>query len=135
MSEQNIALARGIYEAFGRGDVPAVLGAMDENVEWNEAEGLPYGGVYHSPQEVAENVFARVVQDIDAFSATPEEFYTGGDEVVVVGRYTGTGAATGKSLDVPFAHAMTVRDGKVARFRQFVDAATFNKVLPAEVTV
>ena len=135
MSDQNVALAQSMYDAFGRGDVPGVLGGMDENIEWFEAEGLPYGGVYHSPQEVAENVFARVVEDIEGFTVTPEEFYTDGDEVVVLGHYRGKGAETGKELDLPFTHAMTVRDGKVTRMRQFVDAATFNKVLPVEATV
>jgi ketosteroid isomerase-like protein len=135
MSEQNVALARDMYEAFGRGDVPAVLGAMDENIEWYEAEGLPYGGLYNSPQAVAENVFGPVVQDIEGFTVTPEEFYTGGDEVVVVARYTGKGAVTGKPLDVPSVHAMTFRDGKITRFRQYVDSATFNAVLPEQAKV
>ena len=34
MSEENVALIRGLYEAFGRGDVPTVLGGFDENIEW-----------------------------------------------------------------------------------------------------
>lgn len=27
-----------VYDAFGRGDVPAVLGMFDPAIEWNEAE-------------------------------------------------------------------------------------------------
>jgi uncharacterized protein len=34
----------GLYEAFGRGDVPKVLGAMDPEIRWHEAEGNPYTG-------------------------------------------------------------------------------------------
>jgi ketosteroid isomerase-like protein len=28
MGEQSVEVVRGVYDAFGRGDVPAVLGAM-----------------------------------------------------------------------------------------------------------
>jgi len=129
MSDENIARAREMYNAFGRGDVPAVLGAMTEDIEWYEAEGMPYGGLQHGPQAVAENVFGPVTQDIENFAVTPEEFYAGGDEVLIVVRYTGKGAESGKELDLQVVHTMTFRDGKVARFRQFADATVFNEVL------
>ena len=37
-----VEFVSGVYEAFGRGDVPAVLGAMDPEIRWHEAEGNPY---------------------------------------------------------------------------------------------
>ena len=135
MSEENVALARQMYEAFGRGDVPAVLGGMDPDIEWYETEGTLYGGLYNGPEAVAENVFAPAVRDIEGFTVTPEDFYSDGDEVIVVTRYTGKGAVTGKPLDVPSVHLFTFRDGKVARFRQFIDSVTFNAVLPVQEKV
>lgn len=135
MSEQNVALAREMYEAFGRGDVPGVLGGMAEDIEWHETVGTPYGGLYNGPQAVAENIFAPVVQDIEDFAVTPEDIYSDGDEVIVVARYTGKGAVTGKPLDVPGVHIFTFRDGKVTRFRQFIDSVTFNEVFPEEAKV
>ena len=127
MSEENLALIRSTYEAFGRGDVPAVLGALDENIEWYSAEGLANGGLHRGPQAVAEEVFGALGQDFETFTVTPEEFYADGDEVVAIVRYRGTGAANGKSLDTPAVHAFTVRDGKVTRFRQFVDTVVYNE--------
>jgi len=38
MAQVNVELVRGLYDAFGKGDVQAVLDRMDEGVEWNEAE-------------------------------------------------------------------------------------------------
>jgi ketosteroid isomerase-like protein len=52
---------------------------------------------------------------------------------VAVVRYTGTGKSTGKELDLPVVHVWDVRDGKLARFRQFMDTARFLEVVPAEV--
>ena len=40
MSQENIQLIRGLYESFGKGDVPTVLGQMDQNIEWREAENF-----------------------------------------------------------------------------------------------
>jgi len=116
---------KDVYEAFGRGDVPAVLGAMAEDVEWNEAEGMPYGGTYHGPQAVLENVFGPILEDVDGFTVSPQRYVGEGETVISLGRYTGTGKATGRALDVPFAHVWELRDGKVARFTQHVDTAKF----------
>ena len=84
MSHDNIALVRSLYEAFGKGDVPTVLAGFDENIEWNEPEGMPYGGQYHGPEAVAENVFGPVTSDFDDFDVTPEEILADGDRVVVL---------------------------------------------------
>jgi ketosteroid isomerase-like protein len=131
MSEQNIEFLKGVYGAFARGDVPAVLGAFADDIEWYEAEGLPYGGLYRGGEAVAQNVFGPISQDVDDFAVTPEEFVGSGDTVVAVVRYTGTGKATGKALDVPVVHVWDIRDGKAARFRQFIDTVKFGEVVPA----
>lgn len=131
MSEQSVDVVRGAYEAFGRGDVPAVLGAMADDIEWYEAEGMPYGGVYHGGEAVAENVFGPLIRDIPDFAVTPEEFIASGDAVAVVVRYTGTGKATGKQLDLPVVHIWDVRNGKIQQFRQFADTAKFLEVVPS----
>ena len=128
MAEQSVDMIRGAYEAFARGDVPGVLGADD--IEWHEAEGMPYGGVYRGGEAVAQNVFGPLTQDVPDFAVTPEEFIASGDAVAVVVRYTGTGKATGKQLDLSVVHVWDVRAGKIARFRQFADTAKFLEVVP-----
>jgi uncharacterized protein len=133
MSDHAVSAVKAGYDAFGRGDVPAVLGAMTEDIEWHEAEGLPYGGVYHGPQAIAENVFGPLTTDVPDFALTPEEYIASGDTVVAVVRYTGTGKSTGKELDLHAVHVWDVRDGKLARHRQFTDTAKFLEVVPREV--
>ncbi len=131
MSEQNIEFVKGIYGAFGRGDVPAVLGAFAEDIEWFEAEGMPYGGLYRGPDAVAQNVFGPITEDVEGFTLVPEQFLESGGTVAVVIRYTGTGKATGKPLDVPAVHVWEIRDGKLTRFRQFIDTVKYAEVVPA----
>ena len=47
----NATIIRGLYEAFARGDIAAVLGALHEQAEWNEAEHFTLwpGGPGHWP--------------------------------------------------------------------------------------
>lgn len=131
MSEQNVEFVQGIYEAFGRGDVPAVLGAFADDIEWFEAEGMPYGGLHRGPDAVAQKVFGPITEDVEGFTIIPEELMGSGATVAAVVRYTGTGKATGKALDIPVVHVWDVRDGKLARFRQFIDTVKYAEVVPA----
>jgi ketosteroid isomerase-like protein len=130
MSEQSVEFVKGIYGAFGRGDVPAVLGAFTDDIEWFEAEGMPYGGLHRGREAVAQNVFGPIAEDVEGFAITPEELIGSGATVAAVVRYTGTGKATGKALDVPVVHLWDIRDGKLARFRQFIDTVKFAEVVP-----
>jgi uncharacterized protein len=132
MSEDNVATVRGLYEAFAKGDVDSVLAGFDENIEWNESQGMPYGGQYNSPQEVAENIFAPIANDWDDFSVEPERILAEDDLVVVLLTYRGKGKETGKDLLMPAAHTWIVRDGKVTKFQQLADSAIMNEALGAK---
>lgn len=116
-------IVRGIYDAFGRGDVSSVLGALDAGIRWNEAENFLYadGNPYVGPQAVAEGVFQRIASDVEGFTVVSEHFVEGGDTVVVEGRYRGTMKATRTRVDAQFAHVWRLRDGKVVRFQQYTD--------------
>ena len=131
MSDQNVGWVKGIYDAFSQGDIPTVLGAFADDVEWFEAEGMPYGGLYRSGEAVLQNVFGPIAADLEGFAVTPEEYIGSGEAVAAIVRYTGTGKATGKALDVPAVHVWDIRDGKLARFRQFIDTVKFAEVVPA----
>lgn len=133
MSDQSVEFVKGIYEAFGRGDVPAVLGAFTDDIEWYEAEGMPYGGMHRGGEAVVQRVFGPITQDVEGFAIIPEEFMGSGGTVAAVVRYTGTGKATGKALDLPVVHVLDIRDGKLARFRQFIDTVKFAEVVPTAV--
>jgi ketosteroid isomerase-like protein len=135
MSGQSEDIVRGLYEAFARGDVPSVLGGFAPDIEWHEAEGMPYGGVHRGAEAIAENVFGPIATDVEGFAIAPEQLIAAGDTVAAVVRYTGTGKATGKSLDLGVVHVWDIRDGKVARFRQFADTVRYAEVVPADASV
>lgn len=123
MSSANVDLVRGVYEAFARGDVPAVLGAMSPAIVWNEAENFPYadGNPYRGPEAVLNGVFARCIGEWDGFAVVPEEYIDAGDTVVVLGRYAGACKATGAAMNPQLVHIWRIEAGRLARFDQRVD--------------
>jgi uncharacterized protein len=118
---QILETVQGMYAAFERGDIPAVLAVLAPDIRWTEAEGGPYGGTSIGPQAVLENVFMKLGGEWDGFSAVPHEFIASENTVVALGNYSGTYKATGKSFTAPFAHVMKFQDGKVVSFDQYTD--------------
>jgi uncharacterized protein len=125
----NLKLVQSVYDAFGKGDIPTVLGSLSPEVQWTEAEGFPYGGTYVGPDAVLEGVFMRLGTEWEGFSAVPEEFIDGGETVVALGKYGGTYKATGKSFQANFAHVWKVREGQAVRFIQYVDTLVVQRAL------
>jgi hypothetical protein len=127
----NLNIIQGAYAAFAKGDVPGVLGILDADIAWTEAEGFPYGGTYNGPNAVLEGVFMRLGAEWDGFAAVPAEFIDGGDSVVVLGQYSGTYKATSKSFQADFAHIWKMRDRKAIRFVQYTDTLLVHRALEA----
>lgn len=133
MSQQNVELVRSIYAAFGRGDLAGVVARMAPDIEWNEAENFLYadGNPYRGPDAILGGVFSRLGGEWKGFAPVPEEFLDAGDAVLVLGRYTGTCKATGRSVDAQMAHLWRVRDGKAAAFQQYTDTLQFARATGA----
>ncbi len=128
----NVDLIKGLYAAFGRGEVPAVLGAMDPHIEWYEAEGNPYmpsGEALVGPDEVLNKLFARLGVEWDGFTVHPNTYYDAGERVIVEGRYTGTFKETGKEANTQVCHIWEIQNGKIKKFQQYVNTAELQEVM------
>src|SRR5918998_2615017 len=132
MSERTNAdvVQRG-YEAFGRGDIPALLNLLTEDVEWT-LQGpsvIPFAGTRYGREGVAE-FFSSVGETIEFEQFEPREFVAQGDTVAVLGYERSRVKATGRTFEQEWAHVYTLRNGKIAKGR-FIDdtaaqAAAFN---------
>jgi len=122
-------VVESLYAAFANGD-GSRLGELLDDTHWVEAAGMPYGGTYRGFGDIAANVFGPIGRDVQGFSAVPDEIIPAGDNrVLALGRYSGTGASG--TLDVPFAHLWTVRDGRITHFVQHVDSHLFRQAVDA----
>lgn len=120
----NVAVVDGLYQAFVKGDVPAVLAVMDANIVWNEAENFPYAdrNPYIGPEAVLNGVFARIGAEWEYFNLTDIQLHDmSGNMVLATLRYKGKHKTTGKVIDSQTAHLWTLRDGKIVAFQQFTD--------------
>jgi len=130
----NVSLLKSLYDAFGRGDIPTVLGAMSPGINWYQAESNPYmpsGKPWVGPDAVLNNLFMKLGAEWDGFAVHPKSFHDAGNSVIVEARYTGKYKATGKSMDTQVCHVWDIRDGKATRFQQYVDTAKLQDVMGA----
>ncbi len=112
-------IVRNFYEALAAGDVPQALGLMADDIEWNTMWHYKVDGL--GPQKVLEGLLMPLTAEWSVFALVPAEYVADGDRVVSLGRFTAVHRATGKSVDAAYAHIWTVRDGRIARFRQYID--------------
>ena len=125
MSEQeNLQLVQELYAAFGRGDVPAILEQMTDDVVWYDPgpPEVPHAGRYRGPQEVG-SFFGRLAETLDIEEFAPTEFLAQADRVVVLGSIRARVKNTGRTYDNEWAMTWTLRDGKVAGWQIYEDTA------------
>ena len=125
MSEQtNTDVVRQVYEAFDRGDIPAMLGMLTDDVEFT-LQGppvIPYAGAHRGREGVAE-YFSLLDNNLEFERFEPREFVSQGDTVVVLGDDRSLVKSTGRAFEEEWAHVYTLRDGKIAKARFFEDTA------------
>jgi uncharacterized protein len=130
LSQQNVDLLRTAYEAFGRGEIPAVFETMDDDVQFVLAENSLYdrGAPYTGKTDIAGNLFARLGVEWDGFGITCEQFHDAGEVVVMQGRLRGTYKATGRQSNIQVVHIWTVRTGKLVRMEEYADTAAMREL-------
>jgi uncharacterized protein len=95
MSQKNLQVVRGIYEAFARRDVPALVAALDPKVEWRLADNWIYAD--RDPLIVPQ-------------------------AAIVEGQIT---RLVAEWVRAQFSHIWTLAGGKVRKFQQYADTKQF----------
>lgn len=112
-------IIRSFYDNLSSGNAPGALGLMAPDIEWITMWHYKVDG--RGPDRVAEGLFKPLMAEWSSFSLVPTEFITEGDTVVSLGEFIGVHATTGKRSEARYAHVWTLRDGKISRFRQYID--------------
>ncbi|MBI3802593.1 MAG: nuclear transport factor 2 family protein [Nitrospirae bacterium] len=112
------------YEAFGKGDVPAVLNLIADEVDWEfvGSPGLGYAGNRKNKKGVAD-FFAEEARANEIHAFEPREFIEAGEHVTVLGWESATARDTKKKFESPWIHLFTVKNGKIVRWRGFFNTA------------
>jgi ketosteroid isomerase-like protein len=117
-----IATVQTIYQAFGSGDVPAILALLHPDVEW-EHDALDHSIPWLRPGRGRAHVaaFFGELSKLEFHLFAPESFLTDGRHVAVFVRHEVTNTATGKRFAGVEIQYWTVEDGRVTRMKHFVD--------------
>jgi ketosteroid isomerase-like protein len=122
MSDQNVDVVKSSYAAFGRGDIDGLLAALDPAIEWVTPgpPDLATAGTRLGHDAVRE--FFKTLDDMyEIQSFEPKTFISQGEHVIVLGEDTVKIKATGTVLTESWVHHMTVRNGRVVAFREYMD--------------
>jgi ketosteroid isomerase-like protein len=119
---------RRLYAAMAAHDGRGILATLHPEFVGEVTAGMPLdaGGEHHGPEAMLAEVWGPVFRHVDV-RVEAQESYPTPDGAIVLGRYRGTGRATGAPLDAVFAHVLEVRDGRVARLRQITDSAAWHR--------
>jgi ketosteroid isomerase-like protein len=122
--QKNVETVRQNYAAVGRGEIPALLTLLSDEIEWSMAgpSVIPWTGTRRGRQQVAE-FFVLLGKTLEFQRFEPREFIAQGDTVVVIGYERSLVKPTGRTFEQEWAHVYTLRDGKISRCRIFEDTA------------
>lgn len=121
MSETaNVEIVQAAYAAFGRGDVPAILGLLSDDVDWESfgPRAIPYTGNLRGKAE-AVTFFQNLGSTTTFAEFAPEQFVAQGDMVIALGHERFTVNATGREVAVHWSHAFALAGGKIVKFREY----------------
>ena len=119
--EKNIQTVKDFFAAIGRGDREALLALVAEDIEWIiPGEDWPLAGTHRGRAGVAA-AFQKASKEVPFSYPEPPEFVAQGDRVLVIGFAKGKMTATNKAFEDHFVFDITVRDGKLAHIREFID--------------
>jgi uncharacterized protein len=120
-TETSVQTVKDFFAAMGRGDRDGLLALAAENIEWIiPGEDWPLAGT-HRGRAGLEDLLQKVSETVEMTYPEPPEFVAQGDRVLVVGFATGKIKATNRTFEDHWVFAITVRDGKLANIREYID--------------
>ncbi|XKM42986.1 nuclear transport factor 2 family protein (plasmid) [Rhizobium ruizarguesonis] len=130
--EKNIQIVKDFFAAIGGYDEHDLLALVSDDIKWIiPGRDWPLAGTHHGHAELAA-VLQKASSEIEMTYPKPPEFVAQGDRVMVIGVATGTIKATNKPFNDDWVFDITVRDGKIATIREYIDTQAL--ALASEMT-
>jgi ketosteroid isomerase-like protein len=135
MSQENVEIVRGIYEAVARRDPVAAFEVYSESIVWDVSNSrrvtVMSNSVFHGYEGVREfwreglSVFGEIDLDV-------EELIDADNRVVAVITEREVGRSSGAPVSATHAAVWTLTDSKVVRMQIFDDRAEALKAVGLE---
>jgi ketosteroid isomerase-like protein len=119
--EKNVQTVKNFFEALGRRDKQASLALSSDDIAWIvPGEDWPLAGT-HRGHAGLQNLLQTANETVETSYPEPPEFTAQGDRVLVAGVATGKIKATNRTFEDHWVFAITVRDGKLTKIREYID--------------
>jgi ketosteroid isomerase-like protein len=126
--EKNIQVVKDMESAFNRGDLPAILSLLADNVDWQSpasrtlVKEIAWSRPRRSRDEV-EAFFREVMDKVKMSEIEFKTFTAQDDRVIVEGTTRGSVIPTLCTYASDWVMVFTLRNGKIVRFRHYFDSA------------
>ena len=119
----NIELVKSAYESFGKGDMETFKSLLSDQFVFKVPGEYSHAGVFNGADDVIENCFSKLKQNIPSFHVTPVQFWESGDTVFVKVELKSDDMSTDG------LHMHVVSDGKAQSFEAFEDTQAIAKAV------
>ncbi len=125
MSQENVEIVRGIYEAVAQRDDVSPYEVYADDIVWDlsHTAGLAHllsRPVYHGHEGVRQ-FWREMVASFGAWDLEIDEIRDAGDRVLAVVRDHATGRASGVPVEGGHVAVWTLAEGRVTRLQTFYD--------------
>jgi uncharacterized protein len=118
MKPDDLAVVRGAYEAFGRGDIDALTPLLHPEIEWRTTAEVPFLGTYRGIDEFLRGM-NEWTEAFDDLTTSVEDMTEVGEHVLVCHRMHGRGTGSGAEVDLVLWQLVSVRDGQLVRMYDY----------------
>lgn len=132
-AEDNVKTIQSIYEAFGRGDLPVILEALTEDVDWaadTSSQVAPWYGVRRGKGQV-ERFFQDFGSTMEVEEFTPRAFAANDSEVHTIVGFRGRARNTGRPIEMNLHHYFVFSGPRISYYRGSEDTAQTEGALRA----
>lgn len=127
-AESNKQLVRATWDAVTAGQIDTFLGNLADDVTWTFFGSHRFAGTFRGKDELVAKLFAPLGEVLeDGIKVHIDTLTADGDRVVMEARGEAR-AKSGKRYDNHYCIVVTVRDGKVAEVREYLDTELVSAV-------
>ena len=120
MSNENVAVVRGIYASWSNGDLRGGAELLDPHVVFIVRAPYPDPGVYHGTEELS-GFMSRFLKQFETYTIELREIREAGDTVLAAIRQHGIGKSSGAEVKLDSYMVFTFRAGTIIRIDNVID--------------
>jgi ketosteroid isomerase-like protein len=120
-AEENKRLIQRVFEELERGNAPAFIEVMADDVNWHVTGTTKFSKTYRGKAELMSELVGPLFGQLDGpLAMTGDRFIADGDYVVVEARGKAT-TKSGKSYNNKYCWVFRMEDGRIKEVTEYMD--------------